>query len=159
MLFPPSPFSTCTRVTYNSAHRNYVQRYALNIQVLCLCMPKNHSYQLQQMFEGTSIMRALQYHARGTGLISCSLSRQGMGALLRQCEKPQMGRQKSTFHCSEVALIANEDDILCSYCDLHLGTPKCFTNIKMRNRLVKQQIRIAQGSVHHLPLGHNRAAI
>ena len=67
---------------------------ALSTEVLYLCLPRNYSYALQQMFYGSSVISTRHYYARGTDLISCSLSWQGMGALLGQCAKPQMGREK-----------------------------------------------------------------
>jgi len=81
------------------------------------------------MFYGSSVISTLHYHARGTDLISCSLSWQGMGALHRQCAKPQMGRERSIFYCSAVAFLANDDAILCSYA-FHLRISKCFTSMK-----------------------------
>lgn len=73
------------------------QHCALSTEVLHLCMPRSYSYALQQMFYGSSVISTLHCYARGTDLISCSLSWQGMGALLRQCAKPQMGREKEYF--------------------------------------------------------------
>lgn len=60
-------------------------------------MQKSYSYALQQMFYGSSVISALHYYARGIDLISCSLSWQEMGVLLRQCAKPQMDRKKEYF--------------------------------------------------------------
>lgn len=97
-LLPPFiQDKTHLRAAYTLVHMIHLQRYAPSIQVLYLCMLENYSYALQQMFYGSSVISTLHYYARGTDLISCSLSWQGMGVLLRQCAKPQMGREKECF--------------------------------------------------------------
>lgn len=88
---------TCLSTAYTLVHTICLQCYALSMQVLYLCMPRNHSYALQQMFYGSSVISTLHYYARGTDLISCSLGWQRMGVLLRQRAKPRIGRKKEHF--------------------------------------------------------------
>lgn len=126
----PEPQDTPSRVTHALGPRILFQPCPLSTEVLCLCMPRSYSYALQQMLYGSCVISTLQHYARGTDLISCSLSWQGMGALLRQCAKPQMGREKEQFfHCSAVALTANDDGILCSYA-FHLRISECSAGMK-----------------------------
>lgn len=65
--------------------------------MLYLCVPRYYGYALQQMFYGGSVISTVNYYARSTDLISCFLSWQGMGALLRQCENPHTGREEEYF--------------------------------------------------------------
>lgn len=93
----PGPQDTPSRATCALSPRIHSQHSPLSTEVLYLCMPRSYSYALQQMLYGSSVISTLHHHARGTDLISCSLSWQGMGALLRQCAKPPDGQGKGIF--------------------------------------------------------------